>query len=73
MALDQPEPHALLSKMIQHFFGVADDQMKDDFRTRLLVVLLAEPEVEQNKRPNERSAVDRPTRQFRSRARGDRN
>src|SRR5260370_8191145 len=28
MALDQPEPRALLSKMVQHFFGVANDQMK---------------------------------------------
>ena len=43
---------------------------RDDFRTRLLVVLLAE--VEQNKPSNERSAVDHPTRQFRSAAPGDR-
>jgi hypothetical protein len=28
MALDQPEPHALLSKMVQHFFGVANDQVQ---------------------------------------------
>src|SRR6202047_4787109 len=32
MALDQPEPHALLSKMVQHFFGVANDQMKSGGR-----------------------------------------
>jgi hypothetical protein len=32
MALDQPEPHALLSKMIQHFFGVTNDQMKSGGR-----------------------------------------
>jgi hypothetical protein len=29
---DQYEPHALLSKMVQHFFGVTNDQMKSGGR-----------------------------------------
>jgi hypothetical protein len=32
MALNQPEPDALLSKVIQHFFGVANDQIKSSGR-----------------------------------------
>jgi hypothetical protein len=36
MALDQPKPHALLSKMIQHFFGVANDQMQSGGRVVMM-------------------------------------
>ncbi len=31
-SLDQPKPYALLSKMVEHFFGVANDQMQSGGR-----------------------------------------
>ena len=32
MPLDQPEAHALLSKMVQNFVGIANDEMKSGGR-----------------------------------------